>query len=250
MKLTLLLAALFSTLLTACPDSVEWVEEPDGPPKPPGDYCYSSANCSPGQTCTVELGECLADPTCPSCPVCTGTCVVVDPPPPGCYTDTDCPSGYDCVPDPNAPPMADVGICVPTQVTCTCDNAACGPGTHCVIDSSAETCLPVCVSNAGTCTGDVLCDALPPACPGDTVPGIMNGCYSGYCIPVAACPELPVVCSQLDEAACLGEASCAAVYDGQGCTCQDGICTCQSQSFAFCQDRALPVPEGMKIGTR
>lgn len=47
----------------------------------------------------------------------------------------------------------------------------------------------------GTCDGQVLCRAAPPACPTGTVPGILNGCYSGYCIPDADCgPKDPGTC--------------------------------------------------------
>ena len=40
---------------------------------------------------------------------------------------------------------------------------------------------------AGSCTGDVTCDVAPPVCPANATPGIADGCYTGYCIPLDSC---------------------------------------------------------------
>jgi hypothetical protein len=41
----------------------------------------------------------------------------------------------------------------------------------------------------GTCdSSGVRCNSAPPQCPSDTVPGVLDACWSGYCIPVADCP--------------------------------------------------------------
>lgn len=92
------------------------------------------------------------------------------------------------------------GVCVPDSTGGTCAAVDCGPGYHCEEQCVVPPCLPdaecpdpicepVCLPNAdpGDCTGDVLCDALPPSCPADTVPGIRNGCWTWYCIPVSEC---------------------------------------------------------------
>jgi hypothetical protein len=46
----------------------------------------------------------------------------------------------------------------------------------------------------------VLCDSLPPACPDGTLPevGEGGGCWTGACIPVAACDPVPG-CEHCDE---------------------------------------------------
>lgn len=77
----------------------------------------------------------------------------------------------------------------------------------------------------GTCDGQVLCRAQPPACPGGTVPGIANGCYSGYCIPSPACggPLDPGTC---DGAVCavVGPACPAGTQPGVLNGCYSGYC--------------------------
>jgi hypothetical protein len=39
----------------------------------------------------------------------------------------------------------------------------------------------------GKCTGPVQCNAIPPPCPSDSLPGIENGCYTGSCLPREFC---------------------------------------------------------------
>jgi hypothetical protein len=41
----------------------------------------------------------------------------------------------------------------------------------------------------GTCDGELTCQMDPPQCPADATPGIADGCYTGYCIPLANCDE-------------------------------------------------------------
>jgi hypothetical protein len=43
----------------------------------------------------------------------------------------------------------------------------------------------------GTCYGEVLCDVMPPQCPTGTMPGVIGGCWSGYCIPDDECEPPP-----------------------------------------------------------
>ena len=94
-------------------------------------------------------------------------------------------------------------------------------------------------------TGAV-CTSAPPTCPVDTVPGVTNGCWSGYCIPKAACP-VPACETLTDENVCVSRADCWPVYDGAGCTCTPGgACTCQSESFARCESGYIgPPPLGL-----
>jgi hypothetical protein len=46
-------------------------------------------------------------------------------------------------------------------------------------------------TSPGTCFGQVICRAAPPACPSSTTPGIENGCYTGACIPLDVCGPVP-----------------------------------------------------------
>ena len=77
----------------------------------------------------------------------------------------------------------------------------------------------------GTCDGLVVCRAAPPACPTGTVPGVTNGCYSGYCIPKNDCNGArdPGTCSG---AACgsVGPACPAGTQPGVRNGCWSGYC--------------------------
>jgi len=42
----------------------------------------------------------------------------------------------------------------------------------------------------GRCHDQALCDAAPPACSANTLPGVANGCYTGACIPLALCEPI------------------------------------------------------------
>jgi hypothetical protein len=134
-------------------------------------------------------------------------------------------------------------MCVPDDPA-TCAAVDCGPGYDCVevCDAMAPTagglvppgqCYPQCVpvgggGDPGACTGQVLCNALPPACPANTTPGILNGCWTGYCIPNADCGPLdPGTCGQ---AACatLPPACPANTVPGVKNGCWSGYCIPQS----------------------
>jgi hypothetical protein len=113
---------------------------------------------------------------------------------------SDCAPGYHCEeqcypsdkPGPNEMSYCQA-VCVPDSNSCLA--ADCAPGYTCV-ESCEDTgngslqCGPQCVPdgmNPGSCTGPVACDALPPSCPSGTTAGILNGCWTGYCIPNSAC---------------------------------------------------------------
>lgn len=92
----------------------------------------------------------------------------------------------------------------------TCANVLCNVGTHCEELPGGPTCVPN-TPGPGTCYGDVTCNALLPDCPQGTLPGIDAGCYTGYCIPLAACEPAPT-CEALNEDACIDRQDCAPLY--------------------------------------
>jgi len=87
-----------------------------------------------------------------------------------------------------------------------CDHSTCYPCPSCPTCGACppDTCYGVCVTHdPGSCTDTTTlgCASASPACPSGTTPGLRNGCYTGYCIPVADCGHVH------DPGAC-GGASC------------------------------------------
>jgi len=156
----------------------------------------------------------------------------------GCYGDDECGEGERC----NA---SEVCLPPPTDADCDPSFPDCGGNVptacygHCVPDDIDK----------GTCVGMVACDSIPPKCPADSVPGILNGCWSGYCIPLSEC-ETTATCDEVtNEFSCISRADCSPIYEGINCTCDgDGTggdgesfvpCTCESWEFKSC-DSAQP----------
>jgi hypothetical protein len=103
----------------------------------------------------------------------------------------------------------------------------------CAIGSFRE-CAAEPGADPGSCFGEVLCDALPPECPPDSIAGRRDGCWTGACILVEECE--PIACESLaDEQACVDRADCVALYEGSDCTCDaNGNCTCSTWTFTSC----------------
>jgi len=120
----------------------------------------------------------------------------------GCFEDYECPSGQRC----NA-----AEVCLPPPYGCgvaggESDTAVpCDPRCY-------GWCVPI-NTDAGNCYEEALCDIVQPNCPDGTLPGIKNGCYTGYCIPVAECPDDPP-----DHGNCYEDVWC----DSLPPTCPDG----------------------------
>jgi hypothetical protein len=86
----------------------------------------------------------------------------------------------------------------------TCAAVDCGPGYTCAEvckdgrngpGTCGPTCVPDPIHDPGSCTGQLLCLADAPDCPSGTTAGVRNGCWTGYCIPNAACgPNNPGQC--------------------------------------------------------
>ena len=71
------------------------------------------------------------------------------------------------------------------------------------------------------------CERVEPACPAGTTPGLRNGCYTDYCIPLGACEAAPP-CEEIPaEATCIAREDCAPFYRGENCTCDAQACTCE-----------------------
>jgi len=92
------------------------------------------------------------------------------------------------------------------------------------------------IQDPGSCVGAVTCTTPAPACPANTLPGRANGCWTGYCIPLADCDQLPA-CGDLTEKDCIARTDCVPTYEGVNCTCTSTGCTCQSWVFDVCQTK-------------
>jgi len=143
----------------------------------------------------------------------------------GCYGDDECGAGMRC----NA---AEVCMSPPG-----CEDSPDG-----LIDCDAACygyCVPDVLPDPGSCTGDVFCDEPPPECPDGTLPGIKDGCWTRYCIPLAECEDLPppIPCSEIgNESQCIARADCSAFYEGVDCVCDElGNCECADWRFVDCQ---------------
>ena len=89
--------------------------------------------------------------------------------------------------------------------------------------------------DVGSCVGAVICLVMePPDCPSGTLPGIKDGCYTGYCIPLDKCDALPQ-CDGLAETQCVERVDCTPLYEGVDCTCNGADCTCASWEFQSCE---------------
>lgn len=89
-------------------------------------------------------------------------------------------------------------------------------------------------SEVGSCVGEPACDSLPPDCPDGTVAGRDADCWTGFCIPLDECDQVPA-CGSLDEPSCVGRADCAPDYRGENCTCDELGCSCADFTFIECQ---------------
>lgn len=180
--------------------------------------CLAAPGCQAAYVTDCAGGDCQAPPdafygcwdVAPSGPIEGGDCTVL-----GAY---DCSRHDDCV------------AFHKRAIDCTtpgCTDPQLGAFDRCGSEESDP--------GAGDCYAEVTCDAPEPACPDGTLPGVVNGCYSGYCIPVDECPDAPPACSALGEMSCIDRADCTPIYQGVGCSCGASGCTCDSWDFTGCQ---------------
>ena len=220
------------------------------------DVC-GAVDCAPGSHCEPQCTPCdLKNPN----DICVQSCK------PACVPDTSTCAVIFCGPDSH---------CEQTCQPDTACDAASGPGGG----VCAPICTATCVPNAGdpgSCKGDVVCKSIPPACPPSTVPGIKDGCWTGYCIPTDLCDydagscSGPVSCGKapppcpsnskpgikngcwtgfcIPETACYPmQQACAALVDEKSCLARpdcmpvyDGKnCTCDAKGVCTCTDKAF-----------
>jgi hypothetical protein len=149
--------------------------------------------CAAGTHCEQQCAGLVGDACTPTCVPDDSACAVVD-----------CQPGYTCVEACDGSTATDGGALVPAMC-------------------HAE-CVPTGGGDPGSCSGPVSCVASPPACPASTVPGIISGCWSGYCIPEADCsPHDPGGC---EPASCAtpGPACPPGTVGGTANGCWTGYC--------------------------
>jgi hypothetical protein len=134
----------------------------------------------------------------------------------------ECPCAPTCVPDGDACAATD---CAPGY-TCVerCDGTTPTDGGAMPPAMCATECVPTGDGDPGSCTGPVDCSTGEPACPTGTVAGIVDGCWSGYCIPEADCgPNDPGGC---EPAVCTtpGPTCPAGTVGGTADGCWTGYC--------------------------
>lgn len=105
-----------------------------------------------------------------------------------------------------------------------------------------QRCIPEASQpDPGQCTGDVICRAEPPDCPEGSAPGIADGCWTDFCIPLEEC-ETPAECSSLGEQECIGRTDCEGIYQGVDCSCTGESCVCAEWVFESCEGDLTPLP--------
>ncbi|HTM19895.1 MAG TPA: hypothetical protein VL172_05290 [Kofleriaceae bacterium] len=150
----------------------------------------------------------------------------------GCFDDWECPSGETCNSE---------DVCLPSPYGCAAGGA--GDALIPCDNRCYGYCVPIDNPDPGNCYEPALCDIVGPACPEGTFPGILNGCYTGYCIPAAECPDSPPACETLGEADCNANAMCTAHYEGTNCHMVDGAWVCDSYYFSYCTTNPATTPD-------
>jgi hypothetical protein len=200
----------------------------DRAPTPTWGYCESQCTGLDQTTCTATSGcraiytsncitdDCIDDPVYVDCwstdmtgPIQGGSCEGLD--------STTCSMHDDCS-------AVHYPSCGSTDAPTVCVAGSFG---YCTAEDPS--------TDPGNCYEAVTCDIAPPECPEGTTPGIRNGCYTGYCIPLEECEAAPACADIPAEASCIARTDCTPIYRGENCTCEDTVCTCETWIYASCQ---------------
>ncbi len=221
----------------------------------PGDPCWNGTPLPPWGSCDGcsrhddDEAACLDDPQCRAAYVesagrgyigcwSLGLVTILDPS--GCAgLDAElCAGMADCV------AVYESLACLPDDL----DATFCGHGSFVTCEDEPRRCVDIdqcpngwwcsddglCKGGTGSCYGEVTCPHSPPGCAPNSTPGVANGCWTGACIFNDSC-DLSPLCDQIErEEVCLDQAQCAPVYRGEGCSCDDGLCACESWVFDRC----------------
>lgn len=96
-----------------------------------------------------------------------------------------------CQREPSARECDAIGASGETQTVCGCDGVTYASECHAWAAGTSAASAGACGGGAADCDlRDVLCDALPPACPSGEVPSQVGACY-GPCVPVSECRGAP-----------------------------------------------------------
>lgn len=195
------------------------------------DYATGDVQALPSWAVCGGICEGLAESDCLGTVACRAIYVLVDGQTPTyaeCWgTDQSGPiQGGECAGlDANTCSMHD--DCVAIHVGTCADPGCAGNFSRCAAE-------PATTGEPGLCYAAVTCDQAPPDCPDNTTPGILDGCYTGYCIPFADCESAPACEEVAAETTCIARADCTPIYEGQNCSCSGGTCTCQSWLYTSC----------------
>ena len=130
--------------------------------------CPADSHCDAAETCQNPPG---CDPSLGCPPVCYGACQPGPRTPVSCYAEAVCESVPPDCPDGTVPAIENscwTGQCIAY--------ADCDPPLN-----PGDPTMP------GTCDSEVFCDSLPPLCPPDWRPEIVDGCFSGACMHISRC---------------------------------------------------------------
>jgi hypothetical protein len=216
------------------------------------DQCYETPpsaqqlrNPDTGQ-CQVFQGCGSCEPACgvdiPAWATCTGACEQITTAA-ACMATPNCHAAFqgtsfwgcwDLEPDPSAPAMC-AGL---NADQCTGRDDCIG-----IYGQNDNVQAPVSFTRCAAETGGA-CDSDTDCVFGDTCdwtdcpptgPGADSACL-GTC--VAQQPPPPPACSTLTtESSCKARTDCEPIYNGMNCTCDPQGCTCQIETFAYCQPR-------------
>jgi hypothetical protein len=208
-----------------------WQTAPSGPVQGGDCYALDAYECSRHDDCVANhyQGGCAADALCdPTFRPDIGnfeSCAPEADQGTGCFESWECGAGERC----NAQE-----VCLPSPWACGGGGDEEGDALVPCDDRCYGSCVPD-GGEPGKCYEQALCDSIPPTCPDGTIAGVKDGCWTGYCIPVADCEPAPSCAATPTEEGCIARADCAPIYEGVDCTCDpNGNCTCNDWVYQEC----------------